>query len=95
MGPFLVCRVLKGVFHDCCSNCKWYDGASGCSLYTGPKPNRKRKKDGGGSGEGGLNGEGSASGMDGIDPTLPSEFSLAELMTVDSTGRLSVGDATS
>ncbi|KAM7201244.1 hypothetical protein V8F20_004990 [Naviculisporaceae sp. PSN 640] len=43
LGPFLTCRVLQGVFHNSCSNCKWFDNTSACSLYTGPKPNRKRK----------------------------------------------------
>jgi hypothetical protein len=43
LGPFLTCRVLPGSFHDSCSNCKWFDNTSVCSLYTGPKPNRKRK----------------------------------------------------
>lgn len=43
LGPFLTCRVLPGSFHDSCSNCKWFDNTSACSLYTGPKPNRKRK----------------------------------------------------
>ena len=47
LGPFLTCRVLRGAFHNSCSNCKWFDNTSACSLYTGPKPNRKRKtKDG-------------------------------------------------
>jgi len=43
LGPFLSCRVLPGYFHNSCSNCKWFDNTSLCSLYTGPKPNRKRK----------------------------------------------------
>ncbi|KAL2016022.1 hypothetical protein VTK56DRAFT_4352 [Thermocarpiscus australiensis] len=43
LGPFLTCRVLPGAFHNSCSNCKWFDTTSSCSLYTGPKPNRKRK----------------------------------------------------
>lgn len=43
LGPFLTCRVLHGNFHNSCSNCKWFDTTSSCSLYTGPKPNRKRK----------------------------------------------------
>ncbi|KAL1839811.1 hypothetical protein VTJ49DRAFT_1090 [Mycothermus thermophilus] len=43
LGPFLTCRFLPGSFHDSCSNCKWFDNTSNCSLYTGPKPNRKRK----------------------------------------------------
>jgi hypothetical protein len=43
LGPFLTCRVLPGQFHNSCSNCKWFDNTSLCSLYTGPKPNRKRK----------------------------------------------------
>jgi hypothetical protein len=43
LGPFLTCRVLSGQFHNSCSNCKWFDNTSECSLYTGPKPNRKRK----------------------------------------------------
>jgi len=43
LGPFLTCRVLKGSYHNSCSNCKWFDTTSNCSLYTGPKPNRKRK----------------------------------------------------
>ena len=43
LGPFLNCRVLPGYFHNSCSNCKWFDNTSLCSLYTGPKPNRKRK----------------------------------------------------
>lgn len=43
LGPFLTCRILQGVFHNSCSNCKWFDNTSTCSLYTGPKPNRKRK----------------------------------------------------
>lgn len=43
LGPFLTCRALQGVFHNSCSNCKWFDNTSACSLYTGPKPNRKRK----------------------------------------------------
>lgn len=46
LGPFLVCRVLDGQYHNSCSNCKWFDNTSACSLYTGPKPNRKRKKEG-------------------------------------------------
>jgi hypothetical protein len=47
LGPFLTCRTLPGTFHNSCSNCKWFDNASACSLFTGPKPNRKRKqKDG-------------------------------------------------
>lgn len=56
LSPFLTCRRIKGVFHDCCSNCKWYDGASGCSLFTGTRKTRaKRRKvgnDGVGAGEG-------------------------------------------
>ncbi|KAH8904036.1 hypothetical protein BR93DRAFT_863337, partial [Coniochaeta sp. PMI_546] len=43
LGPFLTCRVLRGNFHNSCSNCKWFDTTSACSLYIGPKPNRKRK----------------------------------------------------
>ncbi|KAL1879093.1 hypothetical protein VTK73DRAFT_7317 [Phialemonium thermophilum] len=43
LGPFLTCRILSGTFHNSCSNCKWFDNTSACSLYTGPKPNRKRK----------------------------------------------------
>ncbi|KAK4040493.1 hypothetical protein C8A01DRAFT_15648 [Parachaetomium inaequale] len=43
LGPFLSCRVLPGNYHNSCSNCKWFDNTSTCSLYTGPKPNRKRK----------------------------------------------------
>ncbi|KAK4118694.1 hypothetical protein N657DRAFT_583143 [Parathielavia appendiculata] len=43
LGPFLTCRVLPGSYHNSCSNCKWFDNTSNCSLYTGPKPNRKRK----------------------------------------------------
>lgn len=43
LGPFLTCRVLSGSYHNSCSNCKWFDNTSICSLYTGPKPNRKRK----------------------------------------------------
>jgi len=43
LGPFITCRTLQGVFHNSCSNCKWFDNTSTCSLYTGPKPNRKRK----------------------------------------------------
>ncbi|KAM7194133.1 hypothetical protein V8F33_007460 [Rhypophila sp. PSN 637] len=43
LGPFLTCRSLQGSFHNSCSNCKWFDNTSLCSLYTGPKPNRKRK----------------------------------------------------
>lgn len=43
LGPFLTCRTLPGSFHNSCSNCKWFDNTSSCSLYTGPKPNRKRK----------------------------------------------------
>jgi hypothetical protein len=43
LGPFLTCRVLPGSYHNSCSNCKWFDNTSACSLYTGPKPNRKRK----------------------------------------------------
>ncbi|KAK4251602.1 hypothetical protein C7999DRAFT_27674 [Corynascus novoguineensis] len=43
LGPFLSCRVLPGSYHNSCSNCKWFDNTSSCSLYTGPKPNRKRK----------------------------------------------------
>ncbi|KAL2174356.1 uncharacterized protein P884DRAFT_263970 [Thermothelomyces heterothallicus CBS 202.75] len=43
LGPFLSCRVLPGSYHNSCSNCKWFDNTSACSLYTGPKPNRKRK----------------------------------------------------
>ncbi|KAJ9152267.1 hypothetical protein NKR19_g4536 [Coniochaeta hoffmannii] len=53
LGPFLTCRVLPGNFHNSCSNCKWFDTTSACSLYTGPKPNRKRKAKGSrGEGEG-------------------------------------------
>lgn len=43
LGPFLTCRTLPGSYHNSCSNCKWFDNTSVCSLYTGPKPNRKRK----------------------------------------------------
>ncbi|KAK3684315.1 hypothetical protein B0T22DRAFT_444258 [Podospora appendiculata] len=43
LGPFLTCRALSGSYHNSCSNCKWFDNTSACSLYTGPKPNRKRK----------------------------------------------------
>ncbi|KAK0639207.1 hypothetical protein B0T16DRAFT_238091 [Cercophora newfieldiana] len=43
LGPFLTCRVLPGSYHNSCSNCKWFDNTSSCSLYTGTKPNRKRK----------------------------------------------------
>ncbi|KAK3343692.1 hypothetical protein B0T25DRAFT_304227 [Lasiosphaeria hispida] len=43
LGPFLTCRILMGSYHNSCSNCKWFDNTSTCSLYTGPKPNRKRK----------------------------------------------------
>ncbi|KAK3304185.1 uncharacterized protein B0T15DRAFT_535745 [Chaetomium strumarium] len=43
LGPFVTCRVLPGSYHNSCSNCKWFDNTSSCSLYTGPKPNRKRK----------------------------------------------------
>ncbi|KAG7285351.1 hypothetical protein NEMBOFW57_009974 [Staphylotrichum longicolle] len=43
LGPFMTCRVLPGSYHNSCSNCKWFDNTSSCSLYTGPKPNRKRK----------------------------------------------------
>lgn len=43
LGPFLECRVLPEFFHGSCSNCKWFDNTSNCSLYKGPKPNRKRK----------------------------------------------------
>ncbi|KAK3372750.1 hypothetical protein B0T24DRAFT_241827 [Lasiosphaeria ovina] len=43
LGPFLTCRTLPGYYHSSCSNCKWFDNTSVCSLYTGPKPNRKRK----------------------------------------------------
>ncbi|KAL2265311.1 hypothetical protein VTJ83DRAFT_6411 [Remersonia thermophila] len=43
LGPFLTCRVLPGSFHDSCSNCKWFDNTASCSLYKGPRPNRKRK----------------------------------------------------
>ncbi|KAK4236451.1 hypothetical protein C8A03DRAFT_35665 [Achaetomium macrosporum] len=43
LGPFITCRVLPGSYHNSCSNCKWFDNTSSCSLYTGPKPNRKRK----------------------------------------------------
>ncbi|WPJ64711.1 hypothetical protein SMAC4_02330 [Sordaria macrospora] len=43
LGPFIVCRILPGSFHNSCSNCKWFDNTSACSLYTGPTPNRKRK----------------------------------------------------
>lgn len=43
LGPFLTCRTLPGSYHNSCSNCKWFDNTSSCSLYTGPKPNRKRK----------------------------------------------------
>ena len=39
----MTCRVLPGSYHNSCSNCKWFDNTSSCSLYTGPKPNRKRK----------------------------------------------------
>jgi hypothetical protein len=52
LGPFLTCRVLQGSFHDSCSNCKWFDTTSACSLYTGPKPNRKRKAKGDGGEDG-------------------------------------------
>lgn len=51
LGPFLTCRVLVGSFHNCCSNCKWFDTASACSLYTGPVPNRKRRAKRGGGDE--------------------------------------------
>ncbi|KAK1754360.1 hypothetical protein QBC47DRAFT_383733 [Echria macrotheca] len=52
LGPFLECRVLAGKYHNSCSNCKWFDNTSACSLYTGPKPSRKRKtKSGGDVGE--------------------------------------------
>ncbi|KAL2116690.1 hypothetical protein VTJ04DRAFT_8858 [Mycothermus thermophilus] len=44
LGPFLTCRILPGSFHNSCSNCKWFDNTAACSLYTGPKPNRKRKR---------------------------------------------------
>jgi len=43
LGPFLTCRILPESYHNSCSNCKWFDNTSACSLYTGPKPNRKRK----------------------------------------------------
>lgn len=43
LGPFITCRILAGNYHNSCSNCKWFDNTSACSLYTGPKPNRKRK----------------------------------------------------
>jgi hypothetical protein len=43
LGPFVTCRVLPGSYHNSCSNCKWFDNTASCSLYTGPKPNRKRK----------------------------------------------------
>ncbi|KAK4153868.1 hypothetical protein C8A00DRAFT_33338 [Chaetomidium leptoderma] len=43
IGPFLTCRMLPDKYHNSCSNCKWFDNTSTCSLYTGPKPNRKRK----------------------------------------------------
>ena len=43
LGPFLECRIVEGHMHNSCSNCKWYDTASECSLYTGTRPNRKRK----------------------------------------------------
>jgi hypothetical protein len=43
LGPFVTCRILPGSYHNSCSNCKWFDNTSSCSLYTGPKPNRKRK----------------------------------------------------
>ncbi|KAK3314887.1 hypothetical protein B0H66DRAFT_576946 [Apodospora peruviana] len=43
LGPFPSCRQLLGRFHNSCSNCKWFDNTSTCSLYTGPAPNRKRK----------------------------------------------------
>ncbi|OIW25780.1 hypothetical protein CONLIGDRAFT_504162 [Coniochaeta ligniaria NRRL 30616] len=52
LGPFLTCRTLQGAFHNSCSNCKWFDTTSACSLYTGPKPNRKRKAKGGGGEDG-------------------------------------------
>jgi hypothetical protein len=89
LGPFLVCRVLSGQFGDCCSNCKWFDGASGCGLYTGPTPNRKRKK--AGSPKGAEEDENVVAdldrdtglgdlGADAVDPTLvSSEMFLAEL----------------
>ncbi|KAK4165118.1 hypothetical protein QBC43DRAFT_316803 [Cladorrhinum sp. PSN259] len=43
LGPFPSCRTLPGKYGDSCSNCKWFDNTSSCSLYTGPRPNRKRK----------------------------------------------------
>jgi hypothetical protein len=66
LGPFLTCRVLPGHFHDSCSNCKWFDTTSSCSLFTGSKPNRKRKAKGGGE-------EDAAAGADSfqnVDPAL-------------------------
>jgi hypothetical protein len=90
LGPFLVCRVLRGQFGDSCSNCKWFDGASACSLYSGRTPNRKRKK-GGGTEEAVEEPENVVEDMDrdsglgdlggdAVDPTLvSSEMFLAEL----------------
>ncbi|KAH8883799.1 hypothetical protein GQ53DRAFT_752634 [Thozetella sp. PMI_491] len=57
IGPFLVCRVLPGKYHNSCSNCKWFDNTSVCSLYTGPKPNRKRKAKELSNGEGDADGD--------------------------------------
>lgn len=66
LGPFMNCRVLPGFYHDSCSNCKWFDNTASCSLYTGSRPNRKRKakeqllpapeSGGGGSGSAGAEG---------------------------------------
>lgn len=60
IGPFLVCRVLPGKYHNSCSNCKWFDNTSVCSLYTGPKPNRKRKAKEIANGDGGADADADA-----------------------------------
>ncbi|KAK4186056.1 hypothetical protein QBC35DRAFT_286244 [Podospora australis] len=68
LGPFLTCRTLPGQFHDCCSNCKWFDSASTCSLFTGPKPNRKRKSKALTSENGDISGAGTGGGENGSVP---------------------------
>ncbi|KAK4222053.1 hypothetical protein QBC38DRAFT_490761 [Podospora fimiseda] len=55
LGPFPSCRTLPGMYFNCCSNCKWFDGASACSLYTGQPPNRKRKSKSGNDDSGEVN----------------------------------------
>lgn len=105
LGPFLVCRVLRGQFGDSCSNCKWFDGTSACSLYSGPAPNRKRKK--GGGTEGAKEGDEDVvaqsdrtSGLDdlgstAVDPTLvSSDMFLAELAVAAAADELEESDGT-